>query len=154
MSNSLRAHGLSIKFSSRILEWVAYPFSSRSPWSRNRTRVSCIAGRFFTNWAIREAKTFEWDINNSKHLGRTLLQNTFGLLSVFHLICLTTLRKAGQLIISVLQMSKPKSKEAKLEVLNQWPWISWNHILKCLWLKGHFKALIVFSKESMIPKKV
>ena len=34
----------------RILEWVAYPFSSGSSWPRNQTRVSCIAGRFFTNW--------------------------------------------------------------------------------------------------------
>ena len=42
---------LSHKGSPRILEWVAYPFSSRSSWPRNRTRVSCIAGRFFTNWA-------------------------------------------------------------------------------------------------------
>ena len=40
----------------RILEWVAYPFSSRSSWPRNRTGVSCIAGGFFTSWAIREAK--------------------------------------------------------------------------------------------------
>ena len=39
----------------RILEWAAYPFSSGSSWPRNRTRVSCIAGRFFTNWAMREA---------------------------------------------------------------------------------------------------
>ena len=39
----------------KILEWVAYPFSSRSFPTRNWTRVSCIAGRFFTNWAIREA---------------------------------------------------------------------------------------------------
>ena len=46
---------LSHKGSPRILEWVAYPFSSGSSWPRNRTRVSCIAGRFFTNWAIREA---------------------------------------------------------------------------------------------------
>ena len=38
-----------------ILEWVAYPFSSGSSWPRNWTRVSCIAGRFFTNWAGREA---------------------------------------------------------------------------------------------------
>ena len=34
---------------------VAYPFSSGSSWPRNQTGVSCIAGRFFTNWAIREA---------------------------------------------------------------------------------------------------
>ena len=46
---------LSHKRSPRILEWVAYPFSSRSSWPRNWTRVSCIAGGFFTNWAIREA---------------------------------------------------------------------------------------------------
>ena len=45
---------LSHKGNPRILEWIAYPFSHGSSWSRNRTRVSCIAGRFFTNWAIRE----------------------------------------------------------------------------------------------------
>ena len=43
------------KGSPRILEWVAYPFSRGSSWLRNRTRVSCIAGKFFTNWAMREA---------------------------------------------------------------------------------------------------
>ena len=47
---------LSHKGNPRILEWVAYPFSSRSLWPRNWTRVSCIASRFFTNWAIREVK--------------------------------------------------------------------------------------------------
>ena len=46
---------LSHKESPRILEWVAYPFSSRSSRPRNSTGVSCIAGRFFTNWATREA---------------------------------------------------------------------------------------------------
>ena len=47
---------LSQKGSPRILEWVAYPFSSGSFWPRNQTAVSCIAGGFFTNWAIREAQ--------------------------------------------------------------------------------------------------
>ena len=46
---------LSHKGSSRILEWVGYPFSSGSSWPRNWTGVSGIAGGFFTNWAIREA---------------------------------------------------------------------------------------------------
>ena len=46
---------LSHKRSPRLLEWVAYPFSSRSSQPRNWTGVSCIAGGFFTNWAIREA---------------------------------------------------------------------------------------------------
>ena len=31
---------------------VAYPFSRRSSRPSNWTGVSCIAGRFFTNWAI------------------------------------------------------------------------------------------------------
>ena len=39
----------------RILEWIVYPFSSRSSQPRNRTGVSCIAGRFFTSWATKEA---------------------------------------------------------------------------------------------------
>ena len=39
-------HGIS---QARILEWVAFPFSRRSSQPRNRTRVSCIAGGFFTN---------------------------------------------------------------------------------------------------------
>ena len=37
-----------------ILEWVAFPFSRGSSQPRDRSQVSCIAGRFFTNWAIRE----------------------------------------------------------------------------------------------------
>ena len=36
----------------RILEWVAYPFSSESSQPRNLTRVSCIAGRFFASWIM------------------------------------------------------------------------------------------------------
>ena len=45
---------LSHKGSPRILEWIAYPFTSWSSQPRDRTQVSHIAGRFFTNWAIRE----------------------------------------------------------------------------------------------------
>ena len=47
---------LSHKGSPRMLEWVAYLFTSGSSQPRNRSGVSCIAGRFFTNWAIREAQ--------------------------------------------------------------------------------------------------
>ena len=55
---------LSHKGSLRILEWVAYPFSSRSSRPRNQTGVSCTAGGFFTNWAIRD-----WALRNgvTKH---------------------------------------------------------------------------------------
>ena len=47
---------LSHKGSPRVLEWGAYLFSSGSSRPRNRTRVSCIAGGFFTSWATREAR--------------------------------------------------------------------------------------------------
>ena len=40
---------LSHQGNSRILEWVAYPFSRGSSRPRNQTGVSCIAGRFFTS---------------------------------------------------------------------------------------------------------
>ena len=46
---------LSHNGSPKILEWVAYLFSSGSSQPRNWTRVSWIAGGFFINWAIREA---------------------------------------------------------------------------------------------------
>ena len=47
---------LSHKGNPRRLEGVAYPFSRGCSQPKNRTRVSCIAGKFFTNWAIREAQ--------------------------------------------------------------------------------------------------
>ena len=45
-------HGI---LQARILEGVAISFSRRSSWPRNQTQVSCIAGRWFANWAMREA---------------------------------------------------------------------------------------------------
>ena len=46
---------LSHKGSPRMLQWVAYPFSSGSSWPKDWTGVSCISVGVFTNWAIREA---------------------------------------------------------------------------------------------------
>ena len=46
------SYHLSHQGSSSILEWVAYPFSRGSSPPRNWTRVSCIAGRFFTSGAL------------------------------------------------------------------------------------------------------
>ena len=39
------------RLNDKILEWVAISFSRGSSWPRDRTWVSCIAGRFFTIWA-------------------------------------------------------------------------------------------------------
>ena len=56
-------HGI---LQARILEWVAFPLSRGSSQPRDRTGVSWIVGRFFTNWAIREdlairEELFSWE---------------------------------------------------------------------------------------------
>ena len=42
----------------RKLKWAAMPSSRGSFQSRDQTQVSCIAGRFFTIWATREAQEY------------------------------------------------------------------------------------------------
>ena len=49
---------LSHKGNPRVLGWVPYSFSSRSSQPRNQSRVSCITGGFFTNWAIRKTPIY------------------------------------------------------------------------------------------------
>ena len=61
VSDSLQCHGLYVAcqaplfmdYQVIILEWVAIPFSRGSSWPKDWTQVSCIAGSFFTVWAIR-----------------------------------------------------------------------------------------------------
>ena len=62
VSDSLWAHGLyPARFpvhgtlQTRIVEWVAIPFSRGSAQPNNWTWVSCTAGRSFTVWATKEA---------------------------------------------------------------------------------------------------
>ena len=49
------AHGI---LQARILESVAFPFSSGSSQPKDQTQVSHIAGRFFTSWAAMEAQEY------------------------------------------------------------------------------------------------
>ena len=42
----------------RILECIAIPFLRGSSQSRDQTKVSHIAGRFFTRWATSEAQEY------------------------------------------------------------------------------------------------
>ena len=48
-------HGI---LQARILKWVAFPFSRGPSQPRDWIKLSGIAGRFFTNWATREAWMF------------------------------------------------------------------------------------------------
>ena len=63
MSDSLRPKDCSLRGSSvhgnlqaRILEWVAMLSSRGSSQPKDQTQVFCIAGRFFTVWATKEAQ--------------------------------------------------------------------------------------------------
>ena len=47
-------HGI---LQARIVECVAMPSSRGSSWPRDQTWVTCIAGRFLTIWATREAQS-------------------------------------------------------------------------------------------------
>ena len=73
------------KGSPRILELVAYPFTSGSFQHRNWTRVSCISGRFFTNWAIREARKIALVLHKSWRQGRSTAQMDVGTRQEVHL---------------------------------------------------------------------
>ena len=63
---------LSHKGSPRVLEWIAYPFSSGSSRPRNRTGVSCIAGGFFTNELSRKP----WTMSSVQSFSRVWLFET------------------------------------------------------------------------------
>ena len=67
---------LSHKGNPRIVEWVAYPFSRGSSRPRNWTGVSCIAGGFFTNWAI-------WDVQSISN--RIIIKQDYMLIYAFWL---------------------------------------------------------------------
>ena len=64
ISDSLRPHELYIvhgNLQAGVLKWAAFLFSRRSSQPRDWTQVSCIAGKFFTIWATREA---QWSYSN------------------------------------------------------------------------------------------
>ena len=86
-------------FRQGILEWIAIFFSRGSSWPGDRTWVSCIAGKFFTNWATREDRDMyvyvKTKIRNKSMLLNSMLlleayilpQNSFSISSVQSLSC-------------------------------------------------------------------
>ena len=76
----------------RILEWVAYPFSSRSSQLRNWTRVSCIAARSLINWAMREASTLLWWQTNIVPLPERFINSRICFLCSITFLCQRTLQ--------------------------------------------------------------
>ena len=53
----------------RILEWVAIPFSRGSSRHKDGTHVSHVSGRFFTVWATREALCWGTALKSQVQIG-------------------------------------------------------------------------------------
>ena len=107
---------LSQKGNPGTLEWVACPFSSVSSWPRNWTRVSCTAGGFFTNWAIREALKF-WTLFWIFHFVNVLHPSflTFDIISKPFICCW----KKGASLVAQLVKNLPAMQKTQVLSLSQ-----------------------------------
>ena len=84
MDYSLPGSSVHWIFQARILDYVAILFSRGSSWPRDQKWVSCIAGRFFTTWATREAHlsiNFHLKISTFKFIFLHVIKTTLLILS-------------------------------------------------------------------------
>ena len=84
MDCSLPGSSVHGTFQARIMEWVAISFSREYSRPKDQTQVTCIAGRFFTVWATREAQLFFlclpmyiFAVNTSHFVSLLILHPTF-----------------------------------------------------------------------------
>ena len=89
---------LSLKGSPRILEWVAYPFSSESSQPRNRTGVSCIAGRFFLPTEVWGKPFYCYQFSSVQSLSRVQLFVTPWTATCQAFMCITNTRSLLKLM--------------------------------------------------------
>ena len=121
---------LSHKGNPRILEWVAYPFSRGSSWSRNRTGVFCITGWFFTSWAVREALNI--DFLFTRYFTLSLLVIALN----SHSDCLSLQR------IVVKKNDRHSNQVPWAEILApSWMWIIGRKICLPLWVVVHLSNM-------------
>ena len=59
----------------RILEWVAISFTMVSSWPRDRTHVSCLAGRFFTLSHLGSPSLWNYPAHKNHSLGEKKKKN-------------------------------------------------------------------------------
>ena len=101
---------LSYKGIPRILEWVA--FSRGYSWPRNRIGVFCIAGGFFTNWAIKRAHN-RYKVNSSSWVLRLCTAFIFFLLFWTKFSVLRFYRKKGEFLKKTPMDMTPKAQVRK-----------------------------------------
>ena len=97
----------------RILEWVSMPSSRGSSQPRHQIRVSCIAGRFFTSWATREAHVTDDSTKNSKRIWYLFFSN----------YC-KTLKKRKHLLTHLVRPASPKGwyqrQSTKMKIIGEY----------------------------------
>ena len=114
----------------RILEWVAFLFSKGSPKPRDKTKVSHIAGRFFTVWATRKAQEY-WNGN----------------LSLLHGIFLTQESNRGHLLCR--QILYQLSYHRSLPFKNHMPWRNLQMTWEGFFSPEYFPHLLCSNIESI-----
>ena len=84
MDYSLSGSSIHEIFQARVLEWIAISFSRGSSWPRNRTRVSCIAGRRFTVQLLSHVQIFAtpWTAAHQAPLSFTVSWSLLKLMSI------------------------------------------------------------------------
>ena len=73
MDCSLPGSSVHTILQARVLEWVASSFSRESSKLRNQTWISCFAGIFFTNWAMKEDSLIAQLVKNLPAIQETLV---------------------------------------------------------------------------------
>ena len=116
-------HGI---LQARILEWVAISFPRGSSWPRDRTQVSCIAGRYFNLWANRGLKHYhckDQTYSHNLHFKITGLARRFYLETVLRqdtLLLYNPKECRGKKVcpFSLLENSRPLSPWGPLDILS------------------------------------
>ena len=120
----------------RILEWVAFPFSTGSSQPRSQIGTSCTAGGFFTNWATREARKRLVQFSSVQSLSRVWLW--------LFVTPWTATHQASLSITNSQSLPKPVSIESMMTS---------NHHILChplLLLLSIFPSIEVFSNKSAL----
>ena len=136
-------HGI---LQARIVEWVATSFSRGSSWLRNRTWVSCIAGRWFTDWAMGEAQSSI--VNENEREGIWVCFQFSSVQSLSHVRLFATPWTAAHQ--ASLSISNSRSPPKPMSIKSMMPS---NHLILChslLFLPSIFPSIRVFSSESTL----
>ena len=125
----------------RILEWVAIPFSKRSFLPRDGTQVSCIAGWFFTNRAISFGEVID-----TKHC-RSL---KFFQINMWNIKCFPSnfnfYIKLSEVSQSCLTLCNPMHGVAWFRLLHPWDFLSKSTGVGC-----HFPLQGIFLTQGSNP---